>query len=68
MVVEPKSKTVTLLQGKVKEIGVKAGKSVLRKPFNNLTNGITEFVASESVRVFSKNMPSSKVKAVKKDA
>ena len=59
---------VTLLQGKMKDIGAKAGKTVLRKPLNNLANGITEFVASESVRVFSKNAPVNKVKAVKKDA
>ena len=68
VVVEPKSKTVTLLKGKLKEIGAKAGKVIIRKPLNNLAGGITEFVASESVRVFSKNSSSNKIKAVKKDA
>lgn len=49
------SEKPSLIKDKIKQLGVKASKVVLHKPINNLANGITEFIASESVRVYAKN-------------
>ncbi|MBO5713255.1 MAG: hypothetical protein J6R88_03555 [Clostridia bacterium] len=52
---EVKPKKTSAIKEKLMQIGAKAGKTVLRKPINNLANSITEFFASESVRVYGKN-------------
>ena len=47
---------------KFKAFTVKASVTVFQKPINNFANGITEFIASESVRVFGKNGKKRKIK------